>query len=177
MKRTMFLIAFVLASSVAALASSPLAGEGFKTCAFKMYVPGQDVGVPTVIQITKIDSRLVAKIRQSVHGRVIEFSHENTNISEFSVHENLQATTKKLNTAESIIRQTQMILDDPDNEGVISVRFNLSLIRSAKLYQIGKFSLTDMEGAVIVEARDAFGQELGSFLTGFTITDCGGPQT
>jgi hypothetical protein len=60
--------------------------------------------------------------------------------------------------------------NDLDFEGQFTTGINLKKVDSAWVFTIGE--VTNMGGTSIVEARDAKGKTLGSFLGGFLVSPC-----
>ncbi len=62
------------------------------------------------------------------------------------------------------------LTEDPDFQGAYSTGIDLYKVRSAKMFTIG--DRTNMGSSTIIEAKDANGQVIGSFLGGFLISPC-----
>lgn len=83
---------------------------------------------------------------------------------------NAELDADDLNQAERLIVHAMMLTNEPMFAGAYSAGLELSEVRSVKMYTVGK--TTRMGSATLVEARDADGRVLGSFLGGFLVSPC-----
>ena len=169
MKKMITILGLVLISSTI-FNSASFAGEVVKTCSFKIKMPGDSRVLSTTYQIIKNGAELIAKTTQTENGATNELPVESASIAEFSVRAGLTSTAPNMNEAERLIQGTEEYLNTPDFGNSFNVGLNLKSIRSAKVYQIGKF--THMGGSVIIEAKDKDGKKMGSFVTGFMPFAC-----
>jgi hypothetical protein len=98
---------------------------------------------------------------------------EDVTVEENPVRAGLTSDTSpdELNFSEALVVHAMSLTQDKEMaELKLSVGLDLSQVRSAKTYTIGK--KTGFGSATIVEARDANGQPLGSFLGGFLVGAC-----
>ncbi len=153
-----------------ALTSTAFAGEVVKTCTFTIKIPDHTQVIPTTYQIIKEVDKLVAKTTQIESGRKIQLDDEVATIDEFTVRPDLTEQTPGMNTAEYLIQGTENFLNNSEIGNSFTTCLDLKLIRTAKVYQIGKF--THMGGAVVIEARNQAGNEMGSFVTGLLPFAC-----
>ncbi|HEY8269550.1 MAG TPA: hypothetical protein VIG33_01570 [Pseudobdellovibrionaceae bacterium] len=168
--RAMLTIFGLLFVSSTYFTSTSFAEEIVKTCSIKMKMPGDNRVIPTTFQIVKSGNVLIAKTIQTVNGNSGELPNESASIAEFSVRAGLTANTPNMNEAENLIQGTEGFLNNPDIGSSFSVGLDIKSVRSAKVYEIGKF--THMGGTVIIEAKDKDGKEMGSFVTGFMPFAC-----
>ncbi len=131
------------------LTSTAFAGEVVKTCTYTIKIPDHTRVIPTTYQIIKEVDKLVAKTTQTESGRKIQLDDEVATIEELTVRPDLTEQTPGINTAEYLIQGTENFLNNSE---------------------IGKF--THMGGAVVIEARNQAGNEMGSFVTGFLPFAC-----
>ena len=136
-----------------------------KKCLIDIKVPGDSRIIPTTYEISKIQKGLVAKRYQLVDGVEGRLPDEPVELKEYIVRENLSESTKDQNEAESLIIAASGFLNSPEIGKMFSVGLDLLAIRNATVYSIGK--ATHMGRSVIVDAKDQYGNSLGSFLTGF----------
>jgi hypothetical protein len=162
---------YILFSLVCAISTFASASEIVKTCNMTLKIPGNSKVIPTTIQIIKTDDQqLTAKTTQIVDGKSVELPIEEATIADFSVRENLTSKSSDLNEAESLISGTIDFLAMPDVGNQFSVGLDISKIRQARVFKVGKF--TNMGGTAIIEARDGKQNDLGSFVTGFIPFAC-----
>lgn len=153
------------------LLSTVASAQVVKTC--KTVLPSLDESVkpvPSTFEIFKRGNKLEAKITQVVEGRAHSYK-DVAEAFEGKVRSGLAADShiEKLNLAESLVVHA-MSLEEPEFEGRFKSGINLKKIRSAKVIVVGK--PTNMGATSIVEAKDAKGKVLGSFLGGFLVSPC-----
>lgn len=158
------------------LATSVLArGSVVKSCSTSMSIPGEDLTFQTDVFISQSGSSLIAKVKQKNDG--IENSYaDKVSIEEHSVRENLDSSLlmsdeiDKINLAERVIVHAMALSEGAVFEESFSAGLDLKKVRSAKLFIIGE--QTEMGLSVIVEAKDARGNVMGSFMGGFLVSPC-----
>jgi hypothetical protein len=113
----------------------------------------------------------VARVTQKVDGHTSSYEDTYT-ASVYVVRKGLTENTdvEGLNPAEALIVHAMILENDPDLEGQFTTGINLKKVDSAWVFTIGE--VTNMGGTSIVEARDAKGKKLGSFLGGFLVSPC-----
>jgi len=138
-----------------------------KTCETDIKLDSDSVN--TKIVITSVDGKLEAKVTQNgnsyIDSVVVE---EGTVNSELSA--DVDAYDNDLNKLELLVVHAMALTEDPIFEGTMSAGMDLKNIKSAKLYIVGKE--TKFGSSTIVEAKDANGKDLGSFLGGFLVGAC-----
>lgn len=162
MKTTM--TALILGLSLSAMAAP------VKTCNTSLSMPGE-TPVPTKMEIFDVGGKLSAKVTQTVEGQTSSYEDSATS-ADYPVREGLTETTEveDLNPAESLVVHAMTLENDPVFEGKLKTGVALKKVRAAKIYTVGE--ATNMGGTAIVEARDARGKALGSYLGGFLISPC-----
>lgn len=170
MKTIVTILSISFISMVISSASSAMASKIVKTCSFVVKMPENNSAVPTTYQIIQDGNNLIAKTTQLVNGKPADLPIEDVLMNDFSVRPGITTNTLNMNQAEQLIAGTDEFLKTPDVGAFFSVGVNLTLIRHARVYQIGKF--THMGGSAIIEARDENGKDLGSFVTGFMPFAC-----
>lgn len=166
-------VSALLLFSASAYATSP---EILKSCTSTVKFPGEkegDIAQETMkFEFLKSGDQYISRTikAQGSHDEV------STAPEELSVREGLEKVTLEnvdkfdLNLAESLVSHAMVLTRDPMFGGIMSVDFDLNLVRSAKVYMIGK--PTNMGAAAVVEAKDASGKVLGSYLGGFLVAPC-----
>jgi azurin len=121
--------------------------------------------------LAKEDGTFFSRISQDMNGMPMA-SDDVASVSEAVLREGLTAETdpSDLNMGERLIVHAMLLTQSPEMAGMFTAGLDLSLVRSVKMYVIGE--ATNMGSATIVEARDAAGNELGSFLGGFLVSPC-----
>ena len=158
---------FIGASIGASVAS---AADVVTTCAFTIKIPENTKVVPTTYQIIKDGEKLTAITTQIVDGTSLKLPEESVEVADYAVRSDLKSETENMNPAERLIAGTMEFLANPDIGSSFSVGLDLKAVRHAKVFQIGQF--TNMGGSAIIEAQDADGKALGSFVTGFMPFAC-----
>ncbi len=150
--------------------------EVIKSCTSIVKFPGGKEG--EVLQQTmkfeflKDGDKYTSRTTQTV-GTIEDVSAapEETSVQEGLEKINLENVgQQELNIAESLISHAMIMTRNPMFAGTMTVDFDLNLVRSAKVFMIGK--PTNMGAAAVVEAKDASGKILGSFLGGFIVAPC-----
>lgn len=125
----------------------------------------------------QLNVKIMSKEDKTVYAKIVENDGKNTStyddtaeISEGSVRENLNVDGDDLNDAERLIAHALNVSKDPVLKKLFSTGIDLTKVRSAKMYLVGE--RTKFGSATIVEAKDANGKDLGSFLGGFLIGAC-----
>lgn len=168
--KSILVVTAILLGANAALAQEQI----IKECSTSAKQMDTGTRVDSKIQIISKAGTLSARTTQTMDGMSTTFE-ESAKIVEDSVRENLPTDVESpeignLNQAESMIAHALMLTNDPIFEGEFSAGFDLTKVRSAKLYVMGE--VTNMGASAIVEARDAKNQLLGSFLGGFLVSPC-----
>lgn len=91
---------------------------------------------------------------------------------EFSIRENLENVTNMsaLNAGENVIAHAIFATNDHVLGNIFDAGVELRNIRSIKLNTVG--DVTDMGRLAVIEAFDASGQAMGSFIGGFLVRPC-----
>lgn len=172
MKKSFLLCALALTFTTTVMASE---GTLIKSCSTSLGMPGEEIAVETNISVFKNDSALSAIVSQTTNGHQMSYG-EQVVIEEHKVKAGLNSEIlmsdeiDNLNTAEKVIVHAMALSEGPDFEDSFSAGLDLTKVRSAKLYIVGEQS--NMGMSVIVEAKDANGKNLGSFLGGFLVSPC-----
>ncbi len=172
MKKSFLLCALALTFTTTVMASE---GTLIKSCSTSLGIPGEEIAVETNISIFQNQSSLKAIVTQNTNGHQISYD-EQAVIEEHRVKAGLNSEIlmsddiDKLNPAERVIVHAMALSEGPDFEDSFSPGLDLKKVRSAKLFIVGE--QTNMGMTVIVEAKDAQGKNLGSFLGGFLVSPC-----
>lgn len=128
----------------------------------------------------EMNVKIIQKNDLSLYAQVISDTQvpesitiETANIKENKVRSGLNGDIEDmehLNLAEKLITHALALTEDPILNGFFTAGLDLRSVRSAKIYSIG--APTSMGAVAIVEAKDATGKNLGSFLGGFLVTPC-----
>lgn len=142
-----------------------------KTCSTEIPSLDNDTVIKTVFEVLKTNGKFTGKVTQTIEGRTFSIS-EVVRVEEHKVMAGLDAGSDypNINTAEKLIVHAMTLEDDPDLDGKFQSGINLKKVRSAKVYIFGKE--TNMGISAIVEARDANGKLLGSYVGGFVVSPC-----
>ncbi len=153
-----------------AFASPALGSEVVKTCSTELGLPGQ-ASVKSRIQIVREGDVVSANIVQQIEGEKVSFV-EPAEISEHAVREGLSAESNvdELNLAEKLVTHAIILGQNPELADSSKAGFDLTKVRSAKVYVVGK--LVRMGMSAIIEAKDESGKDLGSFFGGFLVGPC-----
>lgn len=159
---------------IASIALPALAEEvqSLKTCTAYMVDLKNLQEVPTHIEIYKKGGAILAKISQTLDGKVSSYD-EKAQITENNLREGLTSKSLDLvdiNIAEGLVAQAMALAEDPIFEGRFNAGLNLKAVRTAKVYQIGE--ATNMGLVAILEAKDKDGKDLGSFVGGSVVAAC-----
>lgn len=169
--KTTLLCSLLLMTSYSVLAKD----EIVKSCSTIISMPGEPQKIESQFKIVKRNGVHVAKIAQKSGGEIVN-SEDEVTIQEFKVKSGLKGDLSndddldKLNEGEKIITHALSLTGDPELKGAFSAGIDLSKVRSAKIYTVGK--TTKFGSASIVEARDEAGKIIGSFLGGFLVSPC-----
>ena len=151
--------------------TSAFAGDltPIKTCSTVLTTP-DSAPIPTLIEVFADDGSLFSRITQTVDG-VTGTTTDTAQISWNTVREGLKGDVSgdDLNVAELLIAHAMILTEDPAFEGAFSAGLDLKAIRIAKIYLIGNSSIGM---PAIIEAKDALGNNLGSFFGGFLVSPC-----
>lgn len=160
------------ALAIAFLATTSMAqSKVIKSCSTN--VPSLEQGqasVPLILEIVPNGDSLIARVTQNgfTYEDDAEVKVENVRAN---ILINLDDIDKSdLNYAEKLITHAMTLTKDPELSGKLSAGFDLSKVRSAKYYTVGK--KTKFGSSTIIEARDENGALLGSFLGGFLVSPC-----
>ena len=143
-----------------------------KSCSTVLSSPDSAKSVPTIVDVFADGGVFTAKITQTPDGQTGSYS-DTAEVSLNKVRAGLNADSINggdLNIAERLIAHAMSLTDDPIFKGAFSAGLDLSAVRAAKVYLIGKPS--NMGATAIVEAQDELGKDLGSFLGGFLVSAC-----
>lgn len=165
------LLAYALVASLAASAQAALVSP-IKTCSTILSAPDSWKSVPTNVEIFSNGNSFVAKVTQTTDGQTNSYN-DIAEISWNKVRAGLNANSINkgdLNLAESLVAHAMMLTEDPVFRGAFNAGLDLKVVRSAKVYQIGKAS--NMGITAIVETKDELGKDLGSFFGGFLVSAC-----
>ena len=141
-----------------------------KSCSTTLTMPESPLKVEAQIEIFKKTNNLVAKITQQVDGRTGSFNQP-VQLAELSVQAGLMPSDLEgskmdnLNLAEGLIVHALTLTEDPLFEGTFKAGLDLRKVRSAKIYSLDA-------GTAIIEAKDEYGNDLGSFYGGFIVSPC-----
>lgn len=169
--KTTLLCSLLFMTSFSLLAKEELV----KSCSTVISMPGEPQKIESQFKIIKKNGAYIAKIAQK-SGDQIAHSEDEVTVQEFKVKSGLKADlsndddVEKLNEAEKIITHALSVTGDPEMKGVFSAGIDLSKVRSAKIYTVGK--TTRFGSASIVEAKDEAGKIIGTFLGGFLVSPC-----
>ena len=167
MKLVLAAIALVLTS-----ANSFAEDVVIKSCSVSMpmLTDGKFVNV-TMEVLSKADGSLYSRVTQDVNGKR-EVREEIAEVSDATVREGLTAEMfeEDLNRAERLIVHAMAMAQESDLAAMFSPGFDLKPVRSAKMFVVGE--TTNMGSTTIIEAKDAEGKILGSFLGGFLVSPC-----
>ncbi|MCB9072517.1 MAG: hypothetical protein H6623_02760 [Bdellovibrionaceae bacterium] len=136
-----------------------------KSCSAQLKQGPESVDI--LIEIISQDGKLNAKITQNSQSY-----NQTVEVGDLSVRENLTTQTENddLNLAEQLIVHAMLLSSEPTFQGQFTTGIDLSQVRSAKVYTIGP--PTNMGTTALIEAKDASGKTLGTFLGGFLISPC-----
>lgn len=169
MKNTILFCSMLLLATISAQASTKTL---VKSCTAILSMPGENKATETQINVFQNSKKLSSTITQKIDGT----AHSRDDVASLT-EEQVQAglignldDIDNLNLAERLIVHAMTLTEDPIYEGIFKVNFNLKQVRSAKVYIIGE--PTHMGLSAIVEAKDASGKVLGSFLGGFFVNAC-----
>jgi hypothetical protein len=166
--------------SLALIVSFPLFAkeELIKACSTTIFTSEETPKSEAQFNIIKKDGALSVKISHKVDGQIVTTDDEVT-IEDFKVKAGLTAwedfdSKDKLNQGEKSISHALSLTTDPAFKNAFSTGFDLTKVRSVKIYTIGKPA--KFGSALIVEAKDKSGKDLGSFLGGFLVSPCKDPK-
>ncbi len=130
---------------------------------------GKDV--PTLMEVIETNGTLSAKVTQKA-GNENRSYVDTVIIEQDKVRAGLtpDSEIEGANQAELLVIHAMTMESDPIFRGKFKSGINLKKVRSAKVFTIGEVS--NMGSTSIVEARDAQGKLLGSFLGGFLVSPC-----
>jgi hypothetical protein len=115
-----------------------------------------------------------AVITQTMHGETAS-NEVSARTFEGPVRDNLTANSNpdddSLTDVERLILHAMSLTSDPQVKKVFSSGIDLSKVRSVKAITLAE-NPTDIGSVTIVEAKDAEGKVLGSFLGGFLVSPC-----
>ncbi len=165
MKVTLMNFAFLFV-----FAAPAMSADVVKTCSTEFGLPGQ-TQVKSRIQIVREGDVVSANIVQQIEGEKVSFV-EPAEISEHLVREGLNAESKvdELNLAEKLVTHGIILGQNPELAESSKAGFDLTKVRSAKVYVVGKPVRMGM--SAIIEAKDESGKDLGSFFGGFLVSPC-----
>lgn len=170
MKNTLLICSIIFATS---FSTSISAKELIKSCSTTLTMPEETNTIETQIDVFKSDSLLEATISQNAVGQSSAYNDE-AQLVELQVRVGLfpdiNQEIENLNLAERLIVHALTLTEDPIFENSLNAGFDLRKVRTAKVYIIGK--PTNMGLTAILEAKDEFGKNLGSFLGGFFVSAC-----
>lgn len=154
-----------LISVVALTFSFSLFATPIKTCDTVLQMP-EEAPIRSRFVVNEVNGKLSATVTQMVEGETVSYEDSAT-VGDFQVKEGLNEETdpEGLNSAEALVVHAMTVEGLGFKSGI-----NLSKVRAAKVFTIGE--VTNMGGTAIIEARDARGKLLGSFLGGFLVSPC-----
>lgn len=170
---------------LATLSSSAFSQSIVKSCTFKF--DDEVTGFSTnTFEVRKIGSKFSGKMVTEVAGQRSTVDSDVT-VKDFKIRANLKPEMIEdeeigmtLNHGEGLIVHAMALTDidswdteEDENSGPnpFSSGLDLSKVRSVKVYEsVGEEG--DIGSAAIVEARDAAGRDLGSFIGGFLVLPC-----
>lgn len=163
----------VLASLVSVSASAN-SKELVKSCSFDSQISKEDPLVSTEFLVMRNDTGIYsAVVNQSVEGQSGSYT-DSVVYGEYQIRQEvLEADpydeTIKYNMGEALLAHALMLTTDPDTEGAFSTGLDIRAVKSVKTYQVGQ---SGIGSSTIIEAMDADGKILGSFLGGFLVFPC-----
>lgn len=126
------------------------------------------------VEIIDTGGKLSSKVTQAGMTK-----DDNAKKGEFPVRELLNKDADpdrlRLNEGESLIVHAMTMTNSPEMKGLMSVgKFKLKDVRSVTTYQFGidEKAMNPIGSTTLVEAKDAKGKVLGTFLGGFMISPC-----
>ncbi len=138
------------------------------SCSTKIEFPGVPA-LETLMQIIDKDGQLVSLVTQAGITR-----EDKADFSEHKIRAALTGeadlSNSTLNQGEKLIAHALTLQSDPVLAGLGKLSFDLTAIRSAKVYVVGDSD--NMGLSAIVVASDASGKKLGTFLGGFLVSEC-----
>jgi len=148
-------------------------GAEVATCNATLAFPGE-ASIETSISITKIKKEYKGSVVQRKNGQEIQKFEDKATFSSNVVRPGLELIDLhanndhlKLNSAEQLIVHAMFISSMPEMN--IHLSFNLKDIKKANVYQVGS---SNIGSTSLIEAFDADGIKLGSFIGGFLVSEC-----
>jgi hypothetical protein len=168
----MKVLAIVLALSTAAWA------ETVKTCRTTIADPASGRPVNILLEILRVDGALVGQITEKGEDALSEA----VSLQDYTVRAGLRPQSRDdietppsdYNMGEQLIVHAMRVEQEPLFEGAYRSGINLALVRSVRVYGIGESEdgQPQMGQPAIIEAKDARGRVLGSFVGGFLVGTC-----
>lgn len=146
--------------------------EALKTCTTDLKFPDKDEKIKTTEMIFEIfnkDGNLSAKVTQLGETQTTN----DVTITEGNIRDNLRAADAyddSLTDTERLVLHAMTVTQEPSLKDIMNAGLDLDAVKSAKVYTVGK--PTKFGSTSVVEAKDAKGQEIGSFLGGFMVSPC-----
>lgn len=165
--------AMVLVSASSAFATSP---EILKSCSAKIRFPNEKDRIKEntlKFMFLKSGDKTIARITNAAGTKDDEAS-----ITEHSIREGLGKLKldddgidgMDLNLGEQLISHAFSVTSNKLLKTFMSVDFDLTKVRSVKVFLAG--NPTHMGASAIIDAKDANGKLLGTFLGGFMVAPC-----
>jgi hypothetical protein len=148
-------------------------GQTVKTC--NTVLPNFDGGQVAVNLVITRNAQGNLESRVIENGDSSDVVVDTAAVESFTVRAGITAgdlddvDDSDFNLGEKLISHAMALLG-PELEGMFSLSLDLSKVRSVKVYTLG--DATNMGQVSIIEAKDAQGRDMGSFVGGFLIGDC-----
>ena len=154
---------------------SPLAfADVVKECSVSLTLGNNSMDMK--MEVIDIDGALHSRVTQIVEGQTLT-RDDVADLHVWAVREGLASRSIEkdediagLNEGESLILHAMTFDKDPELRVQFSSGIDLTKVRSVTLYTVGERAR--FGSTTIVEARDAEGKNLGSFLGGFLVSGC-----
>ncbi|MBC7712233.1 MAG: hypothetical protein H7177_02780 [Rhizobacter sp.] len=167
MKRSILLCSLLAVTSFTVMAADNVL---VKSCSTVLSMPDSEEKQETKIDIVKKGDVFKAIVTQNGTSYEDVASVETDSVKAGLTGDLESEEVDSLNLAERLVTHAIAITNDPIMEGAFSAGLELKDIRSATVYSVGVQG--NMGMTAIVEARDADGKNLGSYLGGFLVSAC-----
>ncbi len=155
---------------------SPIAFAGVvKECSVSLHL-GNEGPMELKMEVIDVDGALHSRVTQTVGGNTV-IRDDIAEMHAWSVREGLASRSIEndkdladLNEGEGLILHAMTFDRDPELRGAYSSGIDLTKVRSVTAYTIGQRAR--FGSTTVLEARDADGKTLGSFLGGFLVSAC-----
>ncbi len=175
-------ICLTIASTLALLTSPAFAAEKIvKTCEAELRTPDSRSNVSLSIQFVIENGKLYSRSMELINGfsRRRDMLSEPAEMSEYEVREGLSSRSMEspefqgMNEGEKIMAHAFYVSAHPNTRDFSNAGLDLAAVRFVRVYGMGfQSEQNNMGRSAVVEAKDARGNDLGSFLGGFFLAPC-----